>query len=542
MHGLRYRITATSPLIITGNMGDTNMVSTAELIPGSSLLGVFANKFIKGTNFNGKKPHDDDRFRTWFLKGDLVFTNAYIVTPCENGMKRNFPLPFSIQNEKGNDDRCFDLLFYEANSDEDELQTVSETGYGRLIEDELCRETVKKSINFHHQRDSATGTSREGIIFNYESIDKGQIFEGNILGSVSNLEAFYDLFFDQDQSIDIYLGRSKNAQYGIAGFKVISQQPEEYQGEIESDREVREIANDKGEIALTMLSDTIVYNKDGFSTTERGSLEKYLQKTLQNDSVKIGDSFMKTGNVESFVSVWLLRRPSETCFLAGSCFLIEGLSDADSAKLKEIQKNGIGERRGEGFGRVVFGWQDQDKFTRKSNNTIVRKKPKGDIPSKTKDIIENIVESYLKKEIELKALMEVKEFNPRTLPTGHLISRLESFIVSQKDKKNIKEEFKKSIISLKGRAELQLERCRNEHKNLHDFLTKIKIEDITIDKVLNSSMYCKKAGELAHETGSPVHNYNNLESELFYIYFSTFFSAMRKIIKGHDNKEGKKNE
>lgn len=532
MYRLRFQITTVSPLLITSNVGDTNMVSTADYIPGSSILGVFANKFVQKSNSEGKEPHKNETFRPWFLEGGLVFTNAYIVSSCVNGLqettKRNYPLPFSVQYEKGNDSPYYDLLFYENGLE----QTVSEKGYGRLAGKNIYKETVKKSVNFHHQRDPETGTSKEGLIFNYESIDKDQVFEGNIIGGKSDLKEFYKLFFDGSSgNIDVYIGRSKKTQYGRARFEITSQEPEEYTGEIESDSADNGNGNNGETTALTMLSDTVIYNENGFSTTKIEQLEDILKKKINNDGLTICKSFIKTGEVESFVSVWRLRRPSEICFLAGSCFLIDGLSDDDSKKLKEIQKYGIGKRRGEGFGRVVFGWQRQDGELELHNNDEIKKnEPTASIHSMTKDIIGNIIKTYLKKEIELKALNDVREFEPESLPTGHLISRIESFLKEGKDK----DQFSGFVEGLKGMASSQLEKCRNSNETLYQFLTNNNkiYEDIKIANVLNiSDISLTKADELCKKIGYIVKDDSSLERELFIIYFITFFSAMRKIKK-----------
>ncbi|MBI5207063.1 MAG: hypothetical protein HY934_04650 [Candidatus Firestonebacteria bacterium] len=112
---------------------------------------------------------------------------------------------------------------------------------------------------------------------------------------------------------------------------------------------------------MTLISDAIIYNKQGFSTTKETDLIDELKITL-GDNIKINKAFIKTGETENFVSIWKLRRPSETCFQMGSCFLINGLISSDKAKLLELEKNGIGERRGEGFGRIIFNFQKVEKL------------------------------------------------------------------------------------------------------------------------------------------------------------------------------------
>lgn len=508
MHRLRYSITSLSPLLFPINVGDTNMVATIDYIPGSAIMGFFAGRLIQ------KKPissdaHKDNSFRSWFLKGALRFTNAYIVAVDKDGnFHKNFPIPLSVQQEKDDESRIHDLLY----ADEDfENQTSIIEGFGRIEAERLYKKTVKKSLNFHHQRDPNTGTSKKGIIFNYESIDADQIFEGNILGGKEDLKEFLNLFKGQQVA---YLGRSKNAQYGKVSFKIISESPEEFVSEMDA------VETGSGKISLTLLSNTIIHNSNGFPTTDTKELERQL-----GDSIKIERSFIRTGDIESFVSVWRLKKPSEICFLAGSCFLVEIHENAKD-RLLELQKNGIGERRGEGFGRIVFGWQKEDELKKDEIKEKKPEKPTGDIPDKTKEIIQTIVKESIKGQIELNALQEVKWFireeqKDKGLPSKSLIGRLEAMSQALS-----KDGFCSALNELRKPAKDKLEKCNNKRQTLFEFLKSKQFEaDIEkIKKDLKVENLCKEA----HFTPESDTGYI---AELYKAYLSTFFSSMRTILK-----------
>ena len=400
------------------------MVTTEKYIPGRSVLGVLADRFIKHKkNIPNNNPHEDNDFYSWFLEGNLKIGNAYIFSrdKYENGFV-HFPVPFSIQKGK-NEDVIYDFLYTDSNFD---IQTESINTFCVLNEGIFQTKDVETELNFHHARDREKGISKKGVIYNYESISPNQDFEGEIRGEKKELQ---NLINTCGKDWTAYIGRSKNSQYGRVSLNIIDAEPKPYEPEIES----------KEKISLTFLSDTIIYNDYGFATTDIGVLENYLGK------VKIEKCFIKRGEVESFVGVWKLKRPSETCFLAGSAFLLD-MSDSDTKRLAEFQKNGIGERTHEGFGMCKFGWQskmdgDLDELIEsESDDFIIKEELSGPIPDKAEEILGAIIRDSIKKQVELEALNDQNEFE--RLPSNSLISRLQA-IAKRSEQKDFVESIKK---------------------------------------------------------------------------------------------------
>lgn len=508
MHKLTYRITTESPVIFALNVGDANMVSTREYIPGSVIMGLFANEYIRKNNLTNA--HTDGDFYRWFLTGAVRFTNACIVTGIHRSEKMTTPLPLSIQEEKGDESTLYDLLY--ANDDFDK-QTSAKQGFGRISDSSICKQPIQKTLNFHHQRDYETGTVKKGIIFNYESIDAHQTFEGHILGDGNVLNKLLDYFREEPV---VRIGRSKNAQYGRVRFAMVSKEPKEFTSEIDG------LEQADGEASLTLLSNAILYNEYGYSTAEVRTLEKLLQNEL-GDGVTIKKSFVRTDEVENFVSVWRLRRPAEVCFSAGSCFLLSGITGTHQQKLLEIQKNGIGERRGEGFGRVAFGWQSDvhEKFTKRQPDTTSIQQPTPPIPEETKKIVRFIARDFIRKEVEIWALNDVKEFD--RLPSKSCIGRLESMVKDQDRTK-----FLESLAELKKPARDALERCVNKEQTLWGFLEK---KEVTVKEVFGQSGLPKEIKELCSIICFNPESDNSFNAELYRNYFLTFFSSMRKAKK-----------
>lgn len=534
---IRYRITTLSPALFVMNVGDTNMVATRDYIPGSVIMGLFAGEFIREKS-RGDKAQENYDFYQWFLRGDVRFTNAFIVSQDERGQfQKCFPVPLSIQHEKSNEETISDLLFSDKHDGHTVKQPVYKAGFSRTEGDILYRQPVKKSLNFHHQRDpktgtAKTGTAKKGLIFNYESLDANQTFEGNILGSCEALQAILTLFPSAQTT---YIGRSRNAQYGKIRFEFVSRAPEEFVSETDGfTSKTLEKAIENNEVSLTLLSNTIIYHDNGLSTTEVTGIERLLKKEV-DAKVVVKKAFIKTDEVENFVSVWRLRKPSEVCFKTGSCFLLSGISQEHTEKLLGLQRNGIGERRGEGFGRIVFGCQSKDRGTFKLRKTENKKleKPSGAIPHQTSEIVRTIVSDFIRRNVELSALRDATMFvrEDRTdmgLPSKSLIGRLEA-MVKTSDKNTFRAVLEKD---LRKTARDKLEGCKDRKgsQTLFEFLKNGGSEKITVAEIFRQGDMTEVKA-LCDAIGFHPEDDRTFEEVRYRNYFLAFFSEMRRIIK-----------
>ncbi|RPI19844.1 MAG: hypothetical protein EHM58_00180 [Ignavibacteriae bacterium] len=506
MYKLKYQIKAKAPLLIAKSSGERNTVTTYEYIPGTSVLGMLAGRYIAKNKLNSKA-HENDIFFDWFLKGKLRFSNAYITQKNEYNEDIEFiPIPFSIKEKKNKQSETIELLY---STPVVPLKMIR--GFGVIESTTFKKTSVSKSINFHHERDKDTGSSKKGIIFNYESIDKDQVFKGEISSDEKgNLEEIAKIFLNES---NFYIGRSRNSQYGEIEFSIC-----------DIIEELKTNIEDRAEISLTFLSDVIIYNKNGFSTTDIKSLREYLEEIGLN--IKIEKAYLKKDFIENYVSVWRLKKPSETCFKAGSCFLLKPDNELNMHKLQELQLNGIGERRAEGFGQVIFGLQKNDISTVKpfspSETKISEQELKKEvIPEITQKIIKKSIREYSLRTIKLKALEDVRtiegknngKLNQRI--KGSLVSRLESFIKSANSESNFRENY---IKELKDIAMEQLKECKTDKSNLWDFIMSKEIEVL---KAENETLYNYYEPE----------NDNEFKFTLYKTYFLTFFANLRKAIK-----------
>jgi len=507
---IQYQVTTEAPVLLTRIVGNIYILNTDEYLPGSAVRGMLAYRYIH-LNDRGKSAHQDGQFYGWFLKGDLQFTNAYLYSEDERGARMCFyPAPLSIGKEK-NTETIVDLMYREDFED-----SIESKKFVYLSGDGVYEKAVRKSLHFHHARDRATGAAREGIFFNYEAIERGQTFQGSIIGSKDDLEAFLSLV---KEPFIGYLGRSKNAQYGKVSFRIISKTPESFYAEPDSaPKDFTQL--ETGWTSLTLLSNTIIYDQNGFPTTDLKVLEKHLDSRIEK-------AFVKTGDTENFVAIWNLRRPSERCFLAGSCFMIE-VTDDNKEHLLQLQREGLGERRNEGFGRMVLGWQQHGGLNEGKIKSASSEKPDAELPALAREILRSIVKKHIMKEIEVQALRIASNFENdakfnRGFPSKSLLGRLE-WMVKRHRQSSGSDSFQQELKALKARAKNQLDSCRNNETKLLPFLETFQIN--IGEKLKDKPELLKMAEAVAFDLDN-----EQLKKELYCNYLQAFFSAMRRLQK-----------
>jgi CRISPR-associated protein Csx10 len=514
MKKLKYQIKTINPVIISSESGNQFMVPSKDFIPGINILGALAAKYIKKENlykyFDQQKP-DDQKFLDWFVNGKIIFSNAYKTDTVEGNEYATYPLPFSIQHEKNNENAIYDLLFSESTE-----QTKPLGGCGLLMNGNIYKTKINKSTSPHHERDYERGAAKSGKFFNYESIDANQTFEGTIFGEDDCINDFYKKISDLNQ---LRIGRSKSSEYGKVQFSFLT----------DTDSLSNDISlNNDGTVSLTFLSNVILYDKNGYSTNSLTNLEEYLRERIKGLS-EIKKTFLRSEDIENYVSVWKLKRPNEVSFQAGSCLLLI-VSQNDIEELIKLQETGIGERKHEGYGQIVFGLQ-REVITKNKFDEAKYLKPKAvEVPELVKSTILKIAGEYLSKIAAVQALSEVKktkdkmkELNKEINITSSQVSRLEGF-VRISDSENTFHEY---LDQLRETSKKKLKNCDFAKSNLLDFLIAADIlNDIEIVKGIDA------INVLFDDVGIENSKLNVYRKELFKKYYFVLFAAIRKAIKG----------
>ncbi|MFZ5518646.1 MAG: hypothetical protein ACOY90_18600 [Candidatus Zhuqueibacterota bacterium] len=522
MKSITYIIRTQSPVVLSAKHGDMNMVNTEHCIPGNVVLGILAKRYIAKNNLSYENAHKNPGFQKMFLSQDVFYRNAYICHEDNGTIYNHLTMPCSIQKEKYGEE-IFDLLY-----DRPDKSTKSLGEFCSISEEQIFVKNTVTSLNFHHARNRETGITEEGQIFNYESIDSGQLFQGEILGDVQILKDLADLFKPDPIA---YIGRSRNAQYGKVSLNF----------EVSSIKDMDRDVEFEDEISLTLLSNTILYDENGFPVFNKKALSEY----LEIEPAQIIKSFIKKGETESFVGVWKLKKPSESCFLAGSTFLLKITKD-EFDRIKQFEKTGIGERTREGFGQCILGWQNGETLVKQTyTNRATFSEPKGKIPELTINVMTQLIKDSYLKYAEYLAQEELKEadgFYRQTYPTNSLIGRLLAILKSidlskintdvDPNKNNIYKEYLGLFEKLRDTARKKLVNCKNREVNLLEFIEKTNINCNWINDKLKSKKEFSRLEKLNKISGkidySPLQD-QQLNAMLYYRFYETLFSTMRKI-------------
>lgn len=336
---LEYTIELTSRAILTGSGGDPNTASTLPYIPGSTMRGIVASRL--------DPDGQPDLFRHLVLSGDVAFLHAY---PTTDGV-RALPMPLSWRREKLGE-TIHDLLSHDVAGTRPGSQPGPTPGAFVTFSATRKNVEVRRSAQIHDQRDremgrawkkvTPSGEETRGAIFVYTSLDAGQRFAGFVAGAAHDVARIRELLPDGST---ISVGRSRRAGYGGEGVLRWSAAPVD-----------REIASTTGAVTggrnfRILLASPYIGRDPLTGQYDPCALDKELLMLLD---IEIVARRWKIEHTVSYNRTWRLKTPASYVVAAGSILAARAQSEIAEARLRAIADAGIGERRSEGFGRLVF--------------------------------------------------------------------------------------------------------------------------------------------------------------------------------------------
>ena len=353
------------PLIISDGSLSGNEYETLSYIPGTILLGAFAQKFLSRSSNK-----DYDLFLALFRKGKIRFSPLYpAVRPKRGSIQLNptIPMPQDMLTCKY---RPFDqdsahgafLTGYAAEEQVPEgcvicgedvpIQSVtgfisiSSTGFPSLFHS-------KYQIEMHVGMMGNERRAKGGALYSYSTLAAGQYFVGEInCDDLSTVKTLLELFSPQDGSYEaeLWLGKGSGRGYGKTRLWL---QPlkDSYLNPLP----IKSRVLDQTAITMTFLTDTILL--DQWGRTISGLTNPILSSIVGMD-VQIINTFISTKEINGFNAVAGLPKFCDLAVRSGSAV---GFRLTESVPMKELwiilenlEKLGLGLRRREGFGRVSF--------------------------------------------------------------------------------------------------------------------------------------------------------------------------------------------
>ena len=504
MKKISVTIKTLAPIVVSARGNDTVLTETRSDIPGNILRGAIAAEYIWQNNL-GKKAHEDATFRELFLD-KLRFVTANPVG--ENG-ERSFVIPASLQRgKKGSPegDKVYDLL-----SAESPVGAKSFRGYGVIEDKFISTVSVKKSISLHMSRsgkdERLQGSSNDGNIYNYEAIESGESFQGEIIGEEDSLKKLLAVF--PTKKIAAHIGRSKYTQYGTAEMNF---------GEIE-------------EIAKPAINgDTLKLRFDTpYISGITGSSSEQLQLLLAElgAGFEIEKIFASKDEVENFVGIWGMKSARENALAAGTIFELKktgGFSDSDLAKLGEIMYGGVGLRTEEGFGQLRI-WAQNGLELKDAREKAAAEINSQDIPDMTKAIVKSVIARRINENLLALAAEEAKELMGSSGKT-QFFSRLLGMLDDARAKGQIKDSFNLMIKETSGTAFKNY--MRNIILNGASLGDLIAADTMSYEKNERMTSLMADVGELLTDIGAKKQDFSLSDGTYFYTYWHTFFRVARK--------------
>jgi CRISPR-associated protein Csx10 len=375
---------AHEPVLIAQRASAGNQFETQSVITGKALRGALAA--IVARRFDLTDDATRTAFVDLFLRGDVRFPMLYPMRfePAMGEIYPAIPVPrdgFKCKVYPGHQIQWGTAV--RSGASDPEQVCGQQIGSGQTC-DQPVKAVRGKFIGFSHdeeepfepdrrnemhiQIDRDTGRVTEGQVFEYVALEAGQYFCGELrcanAAAWEDLQAFLELDAQESKLkvIQVRLGKGRRRGYGLASlcFEKLEDQLTPWIWQPIEQR----VKPDAKELTLTLLTDTIVTDEQGRFVT--GFEASWLRETLNLD-VRLVDDQTGTGAnqrtyaamqvVDGFNTVQQLPRWRSVALTAGSTvrLAIGTRPEGDIRRaLSEIERDGIGLRRNEGYGQVAF--------------------------------------------------------------------------------------------------------------------------------------------------------------------------------------------
>jgi CRISPR-associated protein Csx10 len=364
MKVITYHIHLLEPVLVTALEGDPNSSVAFDYLPGSVLRGAIIGKYLASSHSDNNRQASassfditDKTIRRLFFNGQTRYLNGYLVYTDDAGQQtRTLPTPHSFHAPKYHGKSSYpvyDLTCLKPDAPEMKGQEPKRIGGGFCtIEHDVFRShTPQRLLSIHTARNRrlgrarrrvATETELSGAVYQYDSLAGGQTFAAAILCLDEDVERLVGLL-----SGYLHLGGSRTGGYGRVRL--------EYQHTFEAKEwfEIGQKSQETEQVTITLLSDLLLRDDNGHHITSAHRLAQVI-------GGKLLDVYAAYQPLGGFNRKWGLPLPQTVAFQMGTVLVIQPDKKLD---LVQMQIDGVGERRGEGFGRIACNWHRREKYT-----------------------------------------------------------------------------------------------------------------------------------------------------------------------------------
>jgi hypothetical protein len=343
-----YICTLLSDVVLNSSLATEGNMTSLDYIPGSNFLGIVANKLYKKL--------DREKALSLFHNGEVKFGDATISK--ENLLSYSVPFSFfmdKLDNKIEKDPVYLHHLIEKENRPKREGTKITaqlkQIRSGYLLSDFHFIKEVKKSFSLKSAQERETRNSKDGAMFGFDAMQKGQQFIFSI--DYTNWD---DIALVENAMIGTQrLGKSKNAEFGQV--------------------EIEKIEIKESPKSFQSSDYVLVYAKSNLYLTDEETGYPTLQPSVEQLGLSGGAIDWEKSQVRSFTySPWNGQRKTSStqrhCIAKGSVFFVKNTVQPMQAETT------IGGFQAEGLGQVMYnpffleseGLEIKNKLTKLSEN------------------------------------------------------------------------------------------------------------------------------------------------------------------------------
>lgn len=354
-----------------GSQGDMANTDSLGYIAGSTIRGAFVNAFLK------KYPEAND---TQDIFVNTRFSDAYPMV----AQKKLVPMPALFyankyeyrstlkklsHTDKGVAIKVRSVLTDNKHQDSD--QRLDMGCFGEFGSEDYVAYATKKCANLH------INTTKSGM-FRYEAIERGQTFYGYVACEDEEMaEKYHDLLSGKV----FYLGGSRGSGYGRCHIVSVDDI-------VEYDIIRKWFPKRKdlsGKLCLYALSNLYMLDEYGKVT---GNIDKeWLSEKLGIKITSQETASISVYQTSGFNNHWGAGNVQATAVGAGSFYVFTCEGTPNEKKVRELEESGLGNRKQEGFGRILVNPDFTQEKKRFSHHTQEDNGQKIELTPEDKDMV-----------------------------------------------------------------------------------------------------------------------------------------------------------